>query len=108
MLHPLVRAAVISGIRPRSVRLDTPAVMKHYATRYHADPVYWNFVTGAMIDIDAITEQFNFIFNREGASFSHNLRTVVIDAQGRVHHVFSQNEWTVDALVEQMVKAARQ
>ncbi len=87
---------------------DSPSVMKSYALRYKADPRYWNFVTGAMIDIDAITEQFGFVFMREGGTWSHNLRTVVIDTQGRVHHVLSQNEWTVDELVRQMVKAAKQ
>ena len=87
---------------------DTPAVLKHYAERFHADPAYWNFLTGAMIDIDAITEQFGFIFYREGTGLpSHNLRTIVIDAQGLVHHKFDQNEWTVEELVAQMVQAAK-
>jgi peroxiredoxin len=59
-----------------------------------------------MIDIDAITEQFGLLFPREGVSFNHNLRTVVVDAQGKVQKVFIGNEWKVEDLVEEILKAA--
>jgi protein SCO1/2 len=88
---------------------DTPAVLKNYARRYKYDPKHWNFVTGQIIDIDAITEQFGLYFAREGggANFNHNLRTVVVDAAGRVQKIFIGNEWKPDELYEEMVKAAR-
>ena len=85
---------------------DTPALLKSYAKRYDYGTNHWSFATGALIDIDAITEQFGLIFPREGVGFNHNLRTVVVDAQGRVQKVFTGNEWKVDDFVEEMVKAA--
>jgi protein SCO1/2 len=85
---------------------DRPEVLKNYATRYKYETNHWSFVTGALIDIDAITEQFGLLFPREGASFNHNLRTVVVDAQGKVQKVFIGNEWKVEDLVEEIVKAA--
>ena len=85
---------------------DTPATLKNYAKRYELDTSYWSFATGALIDIDAITEQFGLAFPREGAIFNHNLRTVVVDAQGRVQKVFTGNEWKVEDFVEEMAKAA--
>ena len=85
---------------------DAPATLKNYAKRYERDTSHWNFATGALIDIDAITEQFGLMFPREGAIFNHNLRTVVVDAQGRVQKVFTGNEWKVEDFVEEMVKAA--
>ena len=88
---------------------DTPATLKAYARRYQYDPQKWNFVTGALIEIDAITEQFGLEFFREAGSsfnFNHKLRTVVVDAQGRVQQVFVGNEWKVDDFVAEMVKAA--
>ena len=87
---------------------DTPVVLKGYAKRYDYDTNHWSFATGALIDIDAITEQFELIFPREptGFTFNHNLRTVVVDAQGRVQKVFIGNEWTVEDFVAEMVKAA--
>ena len=87
---------------------DTPQMLKGYAKRYDYDTNHWSFATGALIDIDAITEQFGLMFPREGAgvTFNHNLRTVVVDAQGRVQKVFTGNEWKVEDFVEEMVKAA--
>jgi len=82
-------------------------VLKNYAKRYDYDTNHWSFATGALIDIDAITEQFGLMFPREGAGFNHNLRTVVVDAQGRVQKVFTGNEWKVAEFVEEMVKAAQ-
>ena len=85
---------------------DTPEVLKSYAKRYEHDEKHWDFVTGAWADIDAITEQFGLMFPREGAIFNHNLRTVVVDAQGKVQKVFIGNEWKVDDFVAEIVKAA--
>ncbi len=86
---------------------DTPAVLRAYGQRYNYDPQRWSFLTGAMIDIDAITEQFGTLFARDGEGWSHNVRTAVIDAAGKVQRIFVGNEWTTDELVAEMVKAAR-
>lgn len=86
---------------------DTPQAMQAYARRYHYNPERWSFATGAMIEIDALTEQFGLMFPRSQAGFDHNLRTIVIDAQGRVQKLFIGNEWKVEDFVEEMIKAAR-
>lgn len=87
---------------------DTPAVLKTYAENYHADPARWSFLTGALIDVTAITEQTGVIFWRAnpGEPISHNLRTVVVDTQGRVQKIIANNNWTSDELVAEMVKGA--
>jgi protein SCO1 len=87
---------------------DTPAVLKKYAEGYQYDPQRWSFATGALIEIDALTEQFGLVFSRQPGSFNidHTLRTVVIDTRGRVQHVFIGNEWTADELAEEIRKAA--
>jgi protein SCO1/2 len=90
---------------------DTPAVLQSYAARFKADPKRWNFVTGDLIDVTAITEQFGLLFwkpapNQPGG-ISHNLRTVVVDARGQVQKIFTENEWKVDDLVAEIVKAAQ-
>jgi protein SCO1/2 len=86
---------------------DTPPILKAYAERFGAKPDHWNFLTGALIDIDAIAEQFGEMFWREQGALNHNLRTVVVDASGRVQRVFTGNSWTSDELVEEMLKAGR-
>ncbi len=86
---------------------DTPAVLKAYAERHHCDPARWDFLTGDLVDITAVTEQFGLAFwHDETGSISHNLRTVVVDARGRVQKVFTGNEWTSAELVAEVLKAA--
>ena len=84
---------------------DTPAVLHRYAQQYGADPAWLNFCTGEMIDIDAITEQFGTFYARDGEGFSHNVRTVVVDATGHIQRILKGNEWQTADFVAEMVKA---
>ena len=90
---------------------DTPAVLKEYASRYEYDPAKWNFLTGENIDITAIAEQVGMLYWRpdpkQAAGISHNLRTVVVDANGRVQKIIPENKWEPPELVEELIKAAR-
>ena len=93
------------------VEFDTPAALRSYAQAYGYEPQHWSFLTGALIDIDALTEQFGLVFSRNVGSgglgaFDHNMRTVVIDAAGKVQRIFIGNEWKPDELVEEMKKGA--
>ena len=86
---------------------DTPAVLNSYARAFQADPKRWNFLTGAMIDIDAITDQFELIIVKRGEDWDHKVRTVVVDANGRIQTIIYGNEWKPAALVDEIVKAAK-
>jgi len=88
---------------------DTQKRLQEYATRYHADPQRWDHVTAPLIDITAIGEQFGLQFWRANPSdpINHNVRTVVVDAAGHIQWITPDTDWKADALVEQMVKAAR-
>jgi len=88
---------------------DTPPRLKGYAKQYNADPAHWSFLTGALIDITAIAEQCGLLFWREGdgVNISHNLRTAVVDAQGRVQKIIPENKWTSEELVQEIIKAAQ-
>jgi protein SCO1/2 len=86
---------------------DTPAVLKTYAQFHKYDPAHSTFATGSLIDITALAEQLGLTFwHDENGSISHNLRTVVIGASGRVQKIFQGNEWTSAELVAEIVKAA--
>ena len=94
------------------VEHDTPIVLLNHASRvkaqHGADMSQWSFATGALIDIDDLTERFGMTFSRDSGTiaFNHNLRTVVVDAAGKVQKIFVGNEWKADALVAELVKAA--
>jgi protein SCO1/2 len=88
---------------------DTPARLRSYAERYHADERHWDIVTGELIDITAIGEQFGLQFWRAKPSdpINHNVRTVVIDSAGTVQWITPDNEWKPEVLVEQILKGCR-
>ncbi len=88
---------------------DTPSTLLEYGRRYKADFATWSFATGAIIEIDDITERFGVEFSRDetGINFNHRLRTVVTDTRGRIHHIFLGNEWSGQDLADKLVEAAR-
>jgi protein SCO1/2 len=86
---------------------DTPSVLKGYSQAFQNDPAHWNFVTGSMIDTDAITDQFELIIIKRGTEWDHKVRTVVVDSNGKVQTIIYGNEWKPDALVQEIVKAAK-
>jgi cytochrome oxidase Cu insertion factor (SCO1/SenC/PrrC family) len=86
---------------------DTPARLKGHATMLKAESARWSFLTGSLMDVTALSEQFGLQFTRElGGGISHNLRTVVIDATGRVQKIIPENKWTPQELADELVKAA--
>ena len=92
------------------VEHDSPAVLQNYAKRYNYDPARWSFLTGKVIDIDAITEQFGLYFARtEGNNFvfDHNMRLVIVDAAGKVQSVIVGNEWKPEEVVSELIKGAK-
>lgn len=86
---------------------DTPERLQSYSAVYKPDPKKWDWVTGAMIDIDAITEQVGLVYATEGATINHNLRTVVVDASGVIRTNFWGNEWKPEELARQIREAAQ-
>jgi protein SCO1/2 len=89
---------------------DTPPVLSAYAKQYGADPMDWTFATGALIEIDDLTERFGMYFAREGGgvTFNHNLRTVVIDPNGKVRQIYVGNTWQAEELVVLIKQTAAQ
>ncbi len=88
---------------------DSPAVLRTYAKQYNYDPVRWTFLTGALIDIDAITEQVGLVFRRQtpNALPDHNLRTLLIDAEGRLKKNIIGNTWKPEEFVQDILSVAR-
>ncbi len=85
---------------------DSPAMLAGYARSYRGDdPRHWLFASASTETLATLAPQIDFMFSRDGGGFSHNLRTVVLDAQGRVQHVFNGNKWSHEELVEEMKRA---
>jgi protein SCO1 len=86
---------------------DTPERLKAYSSIHKPDPEKWDWVTGAMIDIDAITEQVGLTFAFENNTINHNLRTVLVDRNGIIRQILIGNEWKPEDLAKEIVEAAK-
>ncbi len=84
---------------------DTPEVLRRYAETYNYDARRWTLLTGAMIDIDALTEQLGVVFRRQtpDALPDHNLRTAVIDTEGRLRNLIIGNTWKPGEVVDEVL-----
>jgi len=85
---------------------DSPKVLGSYARQYRSDPGHWIFATGDRTAVEQLGRKLGLLLFRENSSISHNLRTVVVDSQGRIHHVFRNNQWEPDELAAQVRSAA--
>jgi protein SCO1/2 len=86
---------------------DTPPVLAAQAGRVGADTTSWSFVTGHAADIERFASRFGVSIVKEGATAQeivHNLRTAVIDADGRLVKVFGK-DWTPGDLVSELRNA---
>lgn len=87
---------------------DKPAVLSSYANFYRKDNAdRWLFAAAPMSSLAQLAPRLDLMVNREaGGSISHNLRTVVLDPQGRIHRQFDGNLWTPAQLAEAVTEAA--
>jgi protein SCO1/2 len=87
---------------------DRPAVLKSYALAHHYDPAHSTFATGDLGEITSMGDLFGLAFWHDSTgSITHNMRTVVIDANGRLQKVFEGKDWTSAELAAEIVKAAK-
>ena len=88
---------------------DKPEVLKAYAQSHQYQPDHWTFATGALIDVTALGDEVGLTFwHDESGGISHNLRTVVVNAKGRVQQIYVGNTWTSGELVAEILKAAKE
>jgi len=76
---------------------DTPAVLKKHAETLGADRQVWTFLTGDRDEIDRFASRFGIQVERaenDPRNITHNLRTAIIGADGRLVKVYTGNEWT--------------
>ena len=86
---------------------DSPTVLAQHALQYRGDnPDRWLFATTDKATIANFAKQFDFHFTSPNGSLVHNLRTLVLDPQGRLHQRFDGNQWTPQDLAKALAEAA--
>jgi protein SCO1 len=87
---------------------DHPDVLSAYAKNYrHDNPDHWLFGTASPKTLAEIGAPLGLMIMNQGNSMAHNLRTVVLDANGRVFYQFNDNSWTPSQLAEVMQEALK-
>lgn len=85
--------------------VDTPPVLKQHAQKLAADPSRWTFVTGDRDEIDRFASRFGISIARDltdPKNITHNLRTAIVDTDGRLVKAFTGNEWTPEQLLAEL------
>jgi len=86
---------------------DTPAILREHAAAHRADPAIWRFVTGSVADVDAFGRQFGMSVTHGNtpADIVHNLRTIVVNREGRIVRIESGADWRVEDLLSSLLGA---
>lgn len=85
---------------------DTPARLKAYAENFRYDARHWSFLTGPSNKVAELARFSDMKYQRDGAFFNHDLRTLIVDGDGRLRMVFPMGGNLSDAIAEEMLKAA--
>jgi protein SCO1 len=88
---------------------DTPEVLRAYGAPFQRTKppfTHWTLATGEEDAIRALGGALGLDYVEESRSFTHNLRTAVLDPEGRLHRLLRGNEWKPEDLVAEMREAA--
>lgn len=87
---------------------DTPQILSGYAKFYRGDDTNrWLFAVASTNTLASLAPKVDLNFWREGGSISHNLRTVVLDPNGKISRQFDGNDWTPQQLADAICAAAK-
>lgn len=87
---------------------DTPQALANYGQLFRGDNTnHWVFAAATKAALAVLAPALDLMVIHEGDAISHNLRTVVLDPQGRIARQFDGNQWTPQELADAVVQAAR-
>jgi len=81
---------------------DTPPVLRAHAKTLGADLTRWTFLTGDRDEIDRFASRFGVSVSRslsDERDITHNLRTAIVGADGKLVKVYTGNDWTPEAVL---------
>jgi len=84
-------------------KFDRPGVLQRYAAEYGADFSTWDFLTDpdtAGPVIRRLADGLGLEYSEDEGLIDHNLRTVLIDPEGKLVKVITGNEWKPEDVAE--------
>jgi protein SCO1/2 len=87
---------------------DTPEILSGYGKFYRGENTdRWLFAVASTNTLISLAPKVDLNFWRENGSISHNLRTVVLDGNGKISKQFDGNDWTPEQLADAIRAAAK-
>ena len=87
---------------------DQPSTLVSYGNFYrHNNAAHWLFAAAPPATLAKLAPPLGLVIMRQDNNISHNLRTVVIDTEGRLSHQFNDNLWTPQQLADAIQEALR-
>ena len=77
-------------------------MLKEHAKSLNADLARWTFLTGDRDEVDRFAARFGVSIARalnDPRDITHNLRTAIIDADGKLVKVYTGNEWSPEQVL---------
>ena len=84
---------------------DTPARLAAKAKEVAADPALWHFVTAPRAEVDVFGGKLGLSVLREGtdgSNITHNLRTALLDRDGKLARTYNGKEWVPDDVIRDL------
>jgi len=88
---------------------DTPDVLRAFGKPFQKTTppfTHWSLATGKDEAIRALGGALELDYVEESRSFTHNLRTAVLDGEGKLRRLFRGSDWTPEELVAELKAAA--
>ncbi len=84
---------------------DTPETMKTWGAAFGFESGQpWKLLTSdSCCTINEIAAKVGLKFGEHNGSYQHNLRTVVLDSEGRISRIFKDETWKTSELVEEIL-----
>jgi protein SCO1/2 len=85
---------------------DDPKVLRSYGKSYAGavDPAlrHWSFATGNADDIRKAAQLFGLSYEKKNGQIVHDLRTALLDSDGKIAEFYSGNQWRPAELAAQI------
>ena len=88
---------------------DTPDVLRAFGRPFQKTTppfTHWTLASGREESIRALGGALELDYVEENRTFTHNLRTAVLDREGRLRRLFRGNDWKPEELVAELRAAA--
>jgi protein SCO1/2 len=89
---------------------DTPPVLRSYGAahteRYQKETfAHWEFAAARMDETRRMAEFFGLRYYPQNDEIIHGLRTVIVNPEGKVAKVYTDNKWTPEEVVSELKKS---